>query len=198
MFLHRDESLSGSELTSKLEPAFLAGLRCVQPATRKTFFEVFDSSVRRSLFDRILYITCSQNWEAMGSHYWIKQCIEVRRLRINEKVVEADLEINALDLTNVQLGGKNLFSVAISKHFLPTCRNLIFNLVHLQLLFSVCDRDASVIGRGSPYTLPSVTHVITMADAGERAAFEALARVKTEPMEIEMDSKEEVTTQLVA
>ena len=37
-----------------------------------------------------------------------------------------------------------------------------------------------------------------MADAGERAAFEALARVKTEPMEIEMDSKEEVTTQLVA
>lgn len=74
----RDESLSGSDITSKLEPAFLSGLRCPQPLIRAKFFEVFDSSMKRRVYERLLYICCSQNWEAMGSHFWIKQCTEVR------------------------------------------------------------------------------------------------------------------------
>lgn len=33
--------------------------------------------MRRRLHDRLLYIVCSQNWDALGPHYWIKQCIEL-------------------------------------------------------------------------------------------------------------------------
>jgi hypothetical protein len=77
LFVCRDETLKCSELTVKLEPAFLAGLRCVQPAIRAKFFEVFDASMKRRLHDRMMYIVCSQNWEAIGPHYWIKQCIEL-------------------------------------------------------------------------------------------------------------------------
>uniref|UniRef100_A0A670YB86 Transformation/transcription domain associated protein n=1 Tax=Pseudonaja textilis TaxID=8673 RepID=A0A670YB86_PSETE len=76
-YVYRDENLSGSELTAKLEPAFLSGLRCTQPLIRAKFFEVFDSSMKRRVYERLLYITCSQNWEAMGNHFWIKQCIEL-------------------------------------------------------------------------------------------------------------------------
>jgi transformation/transcription domain-associated protein len=76
-FVYRDEGLKGSELTSKLEPAFLAGLRCTQPHIRAKFFEVFDASMRKRIHDRLMYVVCSQNWEAMGPHYWIKQCIEL-------------------------------------------------------------------------------------------------------------------------
>uniref|UniRef100_UPI003AADE019 transformation/transcription domain-associated protein isoform X3 n=1 Tax=Centroberyx gerrardi TaxID=166262 RepID=UPI003AADE019 len=76
-YVYRDESLSGSDITSKLEPAFLSGLRCAQPLIRAKFFEVFDSSMKRRVYERLLYICCSQNWEAMGSHFWIKQCIEL-------------------------------------------------------------------------------------------------------------------------
>lgn len=76
-FVYRDEHLKASELTSKLEPAFLSGLRCQQPHIRAKFFEVFDGSMRRRLHDRLLYIICSQNWEAIGPYYWIKQCIEL-------------------------------------------------------------------------------------------------------------------------
>ena len=76
----RDDLLAGTELTSKLEPAFLSGLRCQQPSIRQKFVEVFDNSIKRRLFDRLLYITCSQNWEAMGGHFWIKQCIEVQHV----------------------------------------------------------------------------------------------------------------------
>lgn len=72
-----DEQLKQTELTSKLEPAFLSGLRCTQPHIRAKFFKVFDCSMRRRLHDRLLYITCSQNWDAIGPHYWIKQCIEL-------------------------------------------------------------------------------------------------------------------------
>ncbi|XP_048847031.1 transformation/transcription domain-associated protein isoform X2 [Brienomyrus brachyistius] len=76
-YVYRDDSLSGSDITSKLEPAFLSGLRCAQPHIRAKFFEVFDSSMKRRVYERLLYICCSQNWEAMGSHFWIKQCIEL-------------------------------------------------------------------------------------------------------------------------
>uniref|UniRef100_W5MQE4 Transformation/transcription domain-associated protein n=1 Tax=Lepisosteus oculatus TaxID=7918 RepID=W5MQE4_LEPOC len=76
-YVYRDENLSGSDITSKLEPAFLSGLRCSQPHIRAKFFEVFDSSMKRRVYERLLYICCSQNWEAMGSHFWIKQCIEL-------------------------------------------------------------------------------------------------------------------------
>uniref|UniRef100_A0A3P9JR31 Transformation/transcription domain-associated protein n=1 Tax=Oryzias latipes TaxID=8090 RepID=A0A3P9JR31_ORYLA len=76
-YVYRDESLSGSDITSKLEPAFLSGLRCTQPLIRSKFFEVFDASMKRRVYERLLYICCSQNWEAMGNHFWIKQCIEL-------------------------------------------------------------------------------------------------------------------------
>ncbi|CAG04456.1 unnamed protein product [Tetraodon nigroviridis] len=76
-YVYRDESLSGSDITSKLEPAFLSGLRCSQPHIRAKFFEVFDASMKRKVYERLLYISCSQNWEAMGNHFWIKQCIEL-------------------------------------------------------------------------------------------------------------------------
>ncbi|XP_019712857.1 transformation/transcription domain-associated protein isoform X2 [Hippocampus comes] len=76
-YVYRDETLSGSDITSKLEPAFLSGLRCTQPLIRAKFFEVFDASMKRRVYERLLYICCSQNWEAMGNHFWIKQCIEL-------------------------------------------------------------------------------------------------------------------------
>ena len=76
-FVYREDYLRNSELTSKLEPAFLSGLRCVQPHIRAKFFEVFDTSMRKRLHDRLLYVVCSQNWEHMGPHYWIKQIIEL-------------------------------------------------------------------------------------------------------------------------
>ncbi|CAH3023319.1 unnamed protein product [Porites evermanni] len=76
-YVYRDENLVSTELASKLEPAFLSGLRCIQPQIRSRFMEVFDKTMKKKLYDRLLYIFCSQNWEAMGPHFWIKQCIEL-------------------------------------------------------------------------------------------------------------------------
>ncbi|KAK7075698.1 hypothetical protein SK128_020166 [Halocaridina rubra] len=75
--VYRDETLKNTELTAKLEPAFLAGLRCTQPPIRAKFFQVFHESMQARINDRLLYIICSQNWDHMGPHYWIKQCIQL-------------------------------------------------------------------------------------------------------------------------
>lgn len=82
-YIYRDDQLKNSELTSKLEAAFLAGLRCTQPQIRAKFFEVFDGSMRRRLHDRLLYIVCSHAWDSIGQQYWIKQCIELLVLTSN-------------------------------------------------------------------------------------------------------------------
>ncbi|XP_012223234.1 transformation/transcription domain-associated protein isoform X2 [Linepithema humile] len=82
-YVYRDETLKATELSNKLEQAFLAGVRCVQPQVRAKFFEVFDGSMKRRLQDRILYIVVSQNWENIGQHYWIKQCIELLLATVN-------------------------------------------------------------------------------------------------------------------
>lgn len=82
-YIYRDDQLKQTELVSKLEAAFLCGLRCNQPAIRAKFFEIFDGSMRRRLHDRLLYIICSQGWDAIGQHYWIKQCIELLILTAN-------------------------------------------------------------------------------------------------------------------
>lgn len=76
-YIYRDPFLKTSELAQKLEPAFLQGLRCVQPQIRAKFFEIFDGSMKRRIHDRLYYLISSQNWEAIGPHYWIKQCIEL-------------------------------------------------------------------------------------------------------------------------
>ncbi|KAJ8314001.1 hypothetical protein KUTeg_008562 [Tegillarca granosa] len=96
-YIYRDESLCGTELTSKLEPAFLAGLRYTQPNIRQKFVEVFENSIPRRIFERLLYITCSQNWEAMGSHFWIKQCVELlMSVAVNGHSIQSTSSMNLL------------------------------------------------------------------------------------------------------
>ncbi|XP_048245320.1 transformation/transcription domain-associated protein-like isoform X4 [Haliotis rufescens] len=96
-YIYRDDSLQGSELTSKLEPAFLAGLRCNQAPIRQKFVEVFENSIQRRVFDRLLYITCSQNWEAMGAHFWIKQCTELLlSVAVNGMTINSSSPMNLL------------------------------------------------------------------------------------------------------
>ena len=36
-----------------------------------------EKSIPKKVFDRLLYMMCSQNWENMGTYFWIKQALEV-------------------------------------------------------------------------------------------------------------------------
>jgi hypothetical protein len=42
------------------------------------FFEIFNANFNSTdLYERLCFIIVTQNWEAFGTHYWIKQCIQM-------------------------------------------------------------------------------------------------------------------------
>lgn len=75
--IYRDPSLARSELTARLEPAFLLGCRHPEAAVRREFIELFDASLTRSLPGRLLHLLGHQNWESMGEHYWLHQVLDL-------------------------------------------------------------------------------------------------------------------------
>ena len=101
-FIYSDSELNTIELTSKLDQAFLAGLRCSQPEIRKKFYDFFDESVQRNLYDRLLYILSTKAWDSIGHHYWIKQCIELLLLTANSK--QQITSVNNCFLPNITAG----------------------------------------------------------------------------------------------
>ena len=77
--IFRDDELKKTELSSKLEPAFMSGLRfTADPELRTEFFLLWKEGIApQSVYNQLLYVVCSQNWESMHEHFWIKQCVQV-------------------------------------------------------------------------------------------------------------------------
>lgn len=76
-YIYTDESFKGSDILQKLEFAFLSGLACLQPNVRQKFFDIMNNDLRARIFDRLMYIITSTNWELFDSCFWIKQCIQM-------------------------------------------------------------------------------------------------------------------------
>ncbi|KAL1465116.1 hypothetical protein WDU94_004709 [Cyamophila willieti] len=77
LFIYTDQRLKNSLLVSKLKPAFLSGLLSTNPELRCKFFQLLNDSIRKLLYDRLMYIFNAQNWEPMGCYSWLRQCIEL-------------------------------------------------------------------------------------------------------------------------
>ena len=39
--------------------------------------DVFSKSMKKRIYERLMYIISTQNWEHMSQYYWIKQCLEL-------------------------------------------------------------------------------------------------------------------------
>lgn len=139
----RDETLSGSELTAKLEPAFLSGLRCAQPLIRAKFFEVFDNSMKRRVYERLLYVTCSQNWEAMGNHFWIKQCIEVGWAWLT--LCSQATELGGVHTRQDELGISTIKPLLISNRKKKRLRAMFSSKAYLGMILSLLIRNLNNI-----------------------------------------------------
>ena len=69
--IYSEPSLRRSELTSRLEPAFMLGCRSNDTSLRERFIDLLDSSIPRSLMSRLTYILAVQSWESLADHNWI-------------------------------------------------------------------------------------------------------------------------------
>src|SRR5208282_3769787 len=61
--VYQNPDTQRSELTTRLEPAFMFGVRCDDYELRNKFIEVFSKSMSNNIFSRLNYIIAIQNWE---------------------------------------------------------------------------------------------------------------------------------------
>lgn len=69
--IYKEESLRRTDLTMRLEPAFLLGCRAKDPVIRGRCIDLLDSSIPRTLSSRLSYVLGVQNWEILADHYWL-------------------------------------------------------------------------------------------------------------------------------
>jgi transformation/transcription domain-associated protein len=69
--IYNEPTLRRSDLTTRLEPAFLVGCRAQEGDLREKFMDLLDASIPRTLFSRLSFILGVQSWEALADHNWI-------------------------------------------------------------------------------------------------------------------------------
>ncbi len=69
--IYNEPSLQKSDLTTRLENAFLLGTRNKDPALRQRFVAMLDESLPRDTFGRLQYILSTQTWDFLATGYWM-------------------------------------------------------------------------------------------------------------------------------
>ncbi|CDZ98369.1 Histone acetyltransferase SAGA, TRRAP/TRA1 component, PI-3 kinase superfamily [Phaffia rhodozyma] len=75
--IYSEPSLKRTDLTTRLEPAFLLGTRNADPVLRSKFIDLFDQNLPSTLAGRLQYVLASQSWEALAGGYWIHQALDL-------------------------------------------------------------------------------------------------------------------------
>ncbi|KAI0220626.1 transcription-associated protein 1 [Massospora cicadina] len=93
--IYEDKNLAHTELTAKLEPAFMLGTRTDVPSTRSRFLALLDDSIPRPLPLRLKYILGVHDWERLASNYWIPQAtyLLIGALRLGSPLRAAPLSL---------------------------------------------------------------------------------------------------------
>jgi transformation/transcription domain-associated protein len=75
--IYSNPTFARSELTVRMEHAFLLGCRNENPAIRAKFTKLFDASMGHSLATRLNYIMGVQNWESLANTFWLHQALDL-------------------------------------------------------------------------------------------------------------------------
>ena len=63
------------DVFEKVERPYMLGLRSINAATRRKFFDLYNDSIPASLFERLKFILCEQDWENLSSSFWLKEAL---------------------------------------------------------------------------------------------------------------------------
>ncbi|KEY73370.1 hypothetical protein S7711_01483 [Stachybotrys chartarum IBT 7711] len=75
--IYEDPKIARTELTVRMEHAFLIGTRAVDVDTRNRFMAIFDKSLSKTASARLSYILTSQNWDTLADSYWLAQASQL-------------------------------------------------------------------------------------------------------------------------
>ncbi|KAI9822659.1 MAG: hypothetical protein M1827_000378 [Pycnora praestabilis] len=75
--IYEDPKITRTELTVRLEHAFLVGTRAQDVDMRNRFMAIFDRSLTRTAPARINYVLTSQNWDTLADSFWLSQASQL-------------------------------------------------------------------------------------------------------------------------
>ncbi|KAJ9474335.1 Transcription-associated protein 1 [Pseudozyma hubeiensis] len=108
--IYTTPAFARTELTVRLENAFLLGCRHKDPEVRQKFIDIFDRTLVRGAAGRLQYLLGHQSWEYLAEHYWINQVLDLMLASI-------DTNWPLLAHSSVQLGKGG-------SSFVPTLKSL--------------------------------------------------------------------------
>ncbi|KAL4867062.1 hypothetical protein BDV12DRAFT_124197 [Aspergillus spectabilis] len=71
--IYEDSKITRTELTVRLEHAFLIGTRAKDVEMRNRFMTIFDKSLTRLASSRLSYVLTCQNWDTLADSFWLAQ-----------------------------------------------------------------------------------------------------------------------------
>ncbi|KAK3378249.1 hypothetical protein B0H63DRAFT_242073 [Podospora didyma] len=71
--IYEDPKITRTELTVRMEHAFLIGTRAQDVEMRNRFMNIFDKSLSKAASARLAYVIISQNWDTLADSYWLSQ-----------------------------------------------------------------------------------------------------------------------------
>ncbi|KAH6689603.1 transcription-associated protein [Plectosphaerella plurivora] len=75
--IYEDPKIAHSELTVRMEHAFLIGARAQDVEMRNRFMAIFDKSLSKTATARLNYVLTSQNWDTLGDSFWLAQASQL-------------------------------------------------------------------------------------------------------------------------
>lgn len=75
--IYEDSKITRTELTVRLEHAFLIGTRAQDVEMRNRFMNIFDRSLTRLASSRLSYVLTCQNWDTLSDSFWLAQASQL-------------------------------------------------------------------------------------------------------------------------
>ncbi|KAK5071536.1 transcription-associated protein 1 [Lithohypha guttulata] len=75
--IYEDRAITRTELTVRLEHAFLIGTRAKDVKMRSRFMNIFNNALSESANKRLEYVLTVQNWDTLADSFWLKQASQL-------------------------------------------------------------------------------------------------------------------------
>lgn len=75
--IYEDPKITRTELTVRMEHAFLIGTRAQDVDMRNRFMTIFDKSQSKTASARLAYVITGQNWDTLAESYWLAQASQL-------------------------------------------------------------------------------------------------------------------------
>ncbi|KAI0379979.1 hypothetical protein F5Y04DRAFT_111719 [Hypomontagnella monticulosa] len=75
--IYEDPKITRTELTVRMEHAFLIGTRAQDVEMRNRFLTIFDKSLSKTATARLSYVISSQNWDTLADSFWLAQATQL-------------------------------------------------------------------------------------------------------------------------